>query len=208
MYGSLSHPYGLMREGKVVKLFDALHRLGEWDEEGLPTIHSDKNSAPLISHQLWNVDFLKCTTTDCGLHLLQAGNRFLTKFLFEQAKTPVRGKLGVACDKKVQGDVLVTSCQNPPHEVGKDIQVLVLATAVITVPVHILLPQPIVLKVVVEIRNDGIGPLAAAVALINEVVDLPGDALHANPIDAHLPGDQKVQGPGHIGKEGRCTCWA
>ena len=64
----------------------------------------------------------------------------------------------------------MTSCQNPPHEVGKDIPVLVLATAVITVEVHILLPQPIVLKVVVEIGNDGIGPLTATVALINEVV--------------------------------------
>ena len=88
----------------------------------------------------------------------------------------------------------MTSCRNPPHEVGKDIPVLVLATAVITVQVHILLPQPIVLKVVVEIGNDGFGPLAATVVLINEVVDLLGDALHANPKDAHLPGDQKVQG--------------
>ena len=72
--------------------------------------------------------------------------------------------------------------------------VLVLATAVITVQVDLLLPQPIVLKVVVEIGYDGIGPLAATVTLINEVVDLPGDALHAHSKDAHLPGDQKVQG--------------
>ena len=124
------HPYGLMREGKVVKLFDALHLLGEWYEEGLPIIHGDKNSASLISYQLWNVHILKSTTTDCGLHLLQAGNRFLTIFLFEQAKAPVFGKLGVSCDKKVQGDGLVTSCQNPRHEVSKEIPVLVLATAV------------------------------------------------------------------------------
>ena len=88
----------------------------------------------------------------------------------------------------------MTSCDNSPHEVGQDIPVLVLPTAVITVQVDLLLPQPIVLKVVVEIGNDGIGPLAAAVALINEVVDLPGDALHAHSKDAHLPGDQKVQG--------------
>ena len=84
------------------------------------------------------------------------------------------------------------SCDNSPHEVGQDIPVLVLATAVITVQVDLLLPQPIVLKVVVEIGNDGIGTLAATVALINEVVDLPGDALHAHSKD--LPGDQKVQG--------------
>ena len=95
----------------------------------------------------------------------------------------------MASYEKVQGDGLVTSCDNSPHEVGQDIPVLVLPTAIITVQVDLLLPQPIVLKVVVEIGNDGIGPLAATVALINEVVDLPGDALHA-----HLPGDQKVQG--------------
>ena len=83
------------------------------------------------------------------------------------------------------------SCDNSPHEVGQDIPVLVLATAVITVQVDLLLPQPIVLEVVVEIVYDGIGTLAATVALINEVVDLPGDA-HSK--DAHLPGDQKVQG--------------
>ena len=62
----------------------------------------------------------------------------------------------------------MTSCDNSPHEVGQDIPVLVLATAVITVQVDLLLPQPIVLKVVVEIGYDGIGPLAATVALINE----------------------------------------
>ena len=100
----------------------------------------------------------------------------------------------MACDEKVQGDGLVTSCQKPPHEVGKDIPVLVLATAVITGQVHILLPQPIVLKVVVEIGNDGIGPLAATVARINEEVYLPGDALHANTKNAHLPRHQNVQG--------------
>ena len=87
----------------------------------------------------------------------------------------------------------MTSCDNSPHEVGQDIPVLVLPTAIITVQVDLLLPQPIVLKVVVEIGNDGIGPLAATVGLINEVVDLPGD-LHAHSKDAHLPGDQKVQG--------------
>ena len=81
------------------------------------------------------------------------------------------------------------SCDNSPHEVGQDIPVLVLATAVITVQVDLLLPQPIVLVVVVEIGYDGIGTLAATVALINEVVDLPGDALHAHSKDAHLPGD-------------------
>ena len=59
-----------MREGKVVKLFDALDWFGEWDEEGLPIISRDKSHAPLISHQLWNVDILKSTTTDCVLHLL------------------------------------------------------------------------------------------------------------------------------------------
>ena len=81
------------------------------------------------------------------------------------------------------------SCDNSPHEVGQDIPVLVLATAFITVQVDLLVPQPIVLKVVVEIGYDGIGPLAATVALINEVVDLPGDALHAHSKDAHLSGD-------------------
>ena len=60
--------------------------------------------------------------------------------------------------------------------------------------VDLLPPQPIVLEVVVEIGYDGIGTCAATVALINEVVDLPGDALHAHSKDAHLPGDQKVQG--------------
>ena len=44
----------------------------------------------------------------------------------------------------------MTSGDNSPHEVGQDISVLVLATAVITVQVNLLLPQPIVLKVVVE----------------------------------------------------------
>ena len=101
MYVGPHHPYGLMRKGKVMKLFDALHLLGQWDEEGLPIIHRDKKRVPLISHQLWNIDILKSTTTDCGLHLLQVGDRFLTEFLFEQAKTPVKGNLGVAWDKKV-----------------------------------------------------------------------------------------------------------
>ena len=97
----------------------------------------------------------------------------------------------------------MTSCDNSPHEVGQDIPVLVLATAVITVQVDLLLPQPIVLKVVVEIGYDGIGTLAATVALINEVVDLPGDALHAQFKDAHLPGDQKLRGQAASGnKEG------
>ena len=44
----------------------------------------------------------------------------------------------------------MTSCDNSPHEVGQDIPFLVLATAVITMQVDLLLPQPIVLKVVVE----------------------------------------------------------
>ena len=88
----------------------------------------------------------------------------------------------------------MTSCENSPHEVGKDIPVLVLATAVITVQVDIFLPQPIVLKVVVEIGNDSVGPPAVTVALINEVVYLPGNALHAHSKDAHLLWDQKVQG--------------
>ena len=83
----------------------------------------------------------------------------------------------------------MTSCDNSPHEVGQDIPVLVLATAVITVQVDLLLPKPIVLKVVVEIGYGGIGPLAATVALINEVVDLPGDALHA-----HFLGTKKYKG--------------
>ena len=68
----------------------------------------------------------------------------------------------------------MTSCDNYPHEVGQDIPVLVLATAVITVQVDLLLPQIIVLEVGVEIGYDGIGTLAATVALIHEVVDLPG----------------------------------
>ena len=55
----------------------------------------------------------------------------------------------------------MTSCENSPHEVGKDIPVLVLATAVITVQVDIFLPQPIVLKVVVEIGNDGVAATVA-----------------------------------------------
>ena len=45
----------------------------------------------------------------------------------------------------------MTSCENSPYELGKDIPVLVLATAVITVQVDIFLPQPIVLKVVVAL---------------------------------------------------------
>ena len=94
------------------------------------------------------------------------------------------------------------------YEVGKDIPVLVLATAVITVQVDIFLPQPIVLKVVVEIGNDGVGPLAATVALINEVVYLLGDALHAHSKDGGLLGTKMYKGPGCIGKEGRCTCRA
>ena len=86
-------------------------------------------------------------------------------------------------------------------------QHVLLATAVITVQVDLLLPQTIVLKVVVEIGNDSIGPLAATVALINEVVDLPGDALHAHSMHTFL-GTKKYKGPGCMGKEGRCTCWA
>ena len=98
----------------------------------------------------------------------------------------------------------MTSCENSPHEVGKDIPFLVLATAVITVQVDLLLPQPIVLKVVVEIGNDSVGPLAATVTLSNEVVDLPGDALHAHT----SLGTKKYKGPGCMGKEGRCNYWA
>ena len=51
----------------------------------------------------------------------------------------------------------MTYCNNSPHEVGQDIPVLVLATAVITVQVDLLLPQPIVLKVVVEMVEDMTG---------------------------------------------------
>ena len=100
----------------------------------------------------------------------------------------------MASYEKGQGDGLVTSCDNSPHEVGQDIPVLVLATAVITVQVHFLPPLPIVLKIVVEIGNDGIGTLFATAALFNEVVELPGDALHAYTKNAHLPGHKKVQG--------------
>ena len=46
MCGGHHHPFGLMREGKVVKLFDAVDWFGEWDEEGLPIISRDKNCAP------------------------------------------------------------------------------------------------------------------------------------------------------------------
>ena len=64
----------------------------------------------------------------------------------------------------------MTSCDNSPHEVGQDIPFLFLATAVgpPSPPAH-------------SSRSsggdggyDGIGTLAATVALINEVVDLPG----------------------------------
>ena len=99
----------------------------------------------------------------------------------------------MASYEKAQRDGLVTSCDKSPHEVGQDIPVLVLATVVITVQVDLLLPQPIVLKVVVEIGYDSIGTFATVV-LINEVVNLPRDALNAHSKDAHLPGDQKVQG--------------
>ena len=64
---------------------------------------------PLILHQLMTVDFIESTMKYFGLHLLQAGYIFLMKYLLEQAKTPVRCKLGVTHDKKVQGDGVVTS---------------------------------------------------------------------------------------------------
>ena len=60
--------------------------------------------------------------------------------------------------------------------------------------VHILLPKTIVLSVVIEIVSDGISPLAAAMALVNEVVDLAGYSLHTNLKGAHFPWHQKVQG--------------
>ena len=75
------HTLGLVSEGEVVILLDALHCLGEWDEEGLPIVHGHQHRAPLIPHQLWNVHLLKSTATYCGRHLLQAGDRFLAEFL-------------------------------------------------------------------------------------------------------------------------------
>ena len=79
------HTLGLVSERKVVILLDALHCLGEWDEEGLPIIHGDKHRAPLIPHQLWNVHLLKSTATYCGLHLrLETGS--LRDFCFNRPK--------------------------------------------------------------------------------------------------------------------------
>ena len=68
----------------------------------------------------------------CDLHLLQARYKFLKEILFEQAKTLVRSKLGVAYNKKIQGDGVVKSCQYSPREVGNNIPVLILAATVIT----------------------------------------------------------------------------
>ena len=48
MCGGHHHPFGLMREGKVVKLFDALDWFGEWDEKGLPMIRWDKKRNKVI----------------------------------------------------------------------------------------------------------------------------------------------------------------
>ena len=78
------------------------------------------------------------------------------KVLLEQARTPGRGKLGVADGKNVQGDELVKSGQYSPLKIGKDIPVLVLPKRVITVQVHTFLPEPKVFKSVLKVGNDGI----------------------------------------------------
>ena len=75
-------------------LFLAEFSAAKWQNVHEPIVRTDQSHKRDTTVPLYSCS----TTTDCGLHLLQAGNRFLTKFLFQQAKTPVRGKLGVASD--------------------------------------------------------------------------------------------------------------
>ena len=102
----------------------------------------------------------------------------------------------MASNKKIEGDIFMESHHAPPIKVPEEVSVFVLTRAVVTVQVNVFLPKPILGEEVVEVGNDSIGTLAAAVSLIYEVVYLLRNTFTADTKQSTLPGNHKVNGPG------------
>lgn len=59
--------------------------------------------------------------------------------------------------------------------------------------------ETMVLKIVMDVANCGVGSFSNLTHLVNEIVHLPGKASHITPKIPHLCGVLKYIGPGCIG---------
>ena len=157
---------------EVVELFDAFEgiRLEEWAEVFCPVVGWHHYTPVLFSHQLCVVHLGGCLTNPGNI--FQAAHLGPPESPLEEAKTPVRGKLGVTYNQEGELHFLVQSGQNTPRKVFQYIAIFILAGAVVRVQLQKALPKTVGLQVVMEHANDGISPLPGVYSLINEIVDL------------------------------------
>ena len=88
---------------------------------------------------------------------------------------------------------MVQTYHHSPHEVVEHGIVLVLPHTVVRMQVNMCFSQAMLLKKVVEQRDDGVGPLPCVAGFINEV-DLPGDGFTTYPKDSPLARGEEVYG--------------
>ena len=65
----------------------------------------------------------------------------LAESLLDEAEAQDRDKLGVTCDQEVKVQIVVELVHGPPGTIAEHKLVLVLATAVITIQVHMCFPN-------------------------------------------------------------------
>jgi len=83
-----------------------------WVQEALPVVTIHKHLASLISNKLRYIHANLCGSTDCFGNVIQARYFSAPELLLKQSETPVRCKLRVADDKKMQlhGGMGSTQC--------------------------------------------------------------------------------------------------
>jgi hypothetical protein len=105
----------------------------------LPDIAFHQHCTILQSNQLWDVDTCHSAVLHNTRNLRQGIHSGLSEALFDEAKAQVRGKL------KVQ--IVVELVHGPPGTIPEN-KLNVLATAVITIQVHMCFPNSIVEEIV------------------------------------------------------------
>ena len=87
-------------------------------------------------------------------NLRQSVNSGLSEAMLDEAKAPVGGKLGVACDQEVKVQTVVELVYGPPGTIPEHKCVLVLATAFITIQVHTCFPNSVVVEEILHVVED------------------------------------------------------
>jgi hypothetical protein len=109
----------------------------------------------------------------------------------EEAKTPVRGELGVPYNKKRQSYLGMPPGHYTPC---KHCIVLVLPCAIICVQKHLLLAQSMIVKEEMELTGNDISPLATVTSFIIQKVDLTRQGFTAHTKHGALPWNQEIDG--------------